>query len=243
MGYFTSKGVYRLMKSASNQTIAFIIAREKSRGLKLKNLQTVGGVSLVGRAIVAAKKSNVVDRIIVSTESAKIAKETKRYSNIELITRPASLAQDSSKVIDTALYCINQIGITTGTSILLQPTSPLREGKDISDALDLFRKYSSGSVVSVYSSPHHPYKTLLNNSGKLMPIHSWEDLETSRQDLPQTLQLNGAIYINSISDLIKNKSFLTKPIYPYLMDGIKSIDVDSVFELEMANYFWEKLHG
>ena len=61
------------------KTICIIPARGGSKGIKLKNLQKIGGKPLLYYPINAAKKSKVCDLILVSTDSKKIEKVAKKY--------------------------------------------------------------------------------------------------------------------------------------------------------------------
>ena len=54
------------------KVICIIPARGGSKGIKLKNLQKVNNKPLIYYPIQAAIKSNVCDKIIVSTDSVKI---------------------------------------------------------------------------------------------------------------------------------------------------------------------------
>ena len=55
------------------KTICILCARGGSKGIKNKNLQLVDGKPLIYYPIKAAQISGVVDKIIVSTDSKKIA--------------------------------------------------------------------------------------------------------------------------------------------------------------------------
>jgi CMP-N-acetylneuraminic acid synthetase len=53
--------------------VAFIPARGGSKGIVRKNLQEVGGLSLLARSIGAAAGAGVFDDVVVSTEDSEIA--------------------------------------------------------------------------------------------------------------------------------------------------------------------------
>ena len=53
--------------------LAIIPARGGSKGLPGKNIKLLGGLPLICHSIKAALKSNLIDRVIVSTEDNEIA--------------------------------------------------------------------------------------------------------------------------------------------------------------------------
>src|SRR5699024_9258628 len=80
---------------APHRTVAIIPARGGSKGIPLKNLQKVAGISLLARAITAAKSSPSIDRVIVSTDHEGIAAEALR-TGAEVSHRPAEIAGDAA---------------------------------------------------------------------------------------------------------------------------------------------------
>ena len=54
--------------------ICIITARSGSKGLKNKNIRKLKGLPLIAHTIIAAKKSKVLSRVILSTDSKLYAK-------------------------------------------------------------------------------------------------------------------------------------------------------------------------
>ncbi|SMB85447.1 N-acylneuraminate cytidylyltransferase [Pasteurella testudinis DSM 23072] len=218
------------------QKIAVILARAGSKGIPNKNLQLVNGISLIGRAIMSAQDCNFFDKIIVSTDGQTIAKEAAKYS-ADIVMRPEYLATDKAKSIDALLHVFASKNISSGLSVMLQPTSPFRTSEDIMSAVNMHQKNQRGlgCVVSVKHMEEHPYKMLIWDGVSYTPISNAKYLEYPRQSLPKVVKHNGAIYVNRIEDLIQHQRFFIEPIGTYLMPEERSIDIDTYEDLLAAN--------
>ncbi|WP_019520671.1 acylneuraminate cytidylyltransferase family protein [Faucicola boevrei] len=222
----------------TNNYVAIIPARGGSKGIKDKNLQTVGGVSLVARAIIQAQKVSQISQIIVSTDSQKIADEAIKYG-AKVHFRSEQTASDTTKTIDVIAEMAQDLQLSHEICVLLQPTSPLRTSEHILQTIDLFEKNNNqGSAITITPSEHHPYKmVVLNEMGEFAPVRELADLEMPRQALPKAYRINGAVYVKKMADLVNEQSFFGNPQAFVEMDERSSIDIDTLADLQLANEY------
>lgn len=85
-----------------------IPARGGSKGVPRKNLQKVGELTLLARAIYAAKESQFTDEIYVSTDDQEIFEEAQECGAIA-IRRPSELATDEAITPPVIQHALTQI--------------------------------------------------------------------------------------------------------------------------------------
>ena len=72
-----------------NKTLALIPARGGSKGIPRKNIRSFAGYPLIAWSIAAARQSELVTRVIVSTDDEEIATVAREYGAETPFLRPA----------------------------------------------------------------------------------------------------------------------------------------------------------
>ena len=120
------------------RVIAIIPARSGSKGLKNKNILILKGKPLIYYPIKAAKKSNLVDDVVVSTDSKKYKKIAEKYGAKCPFLRPKKISSDNSSsfdVVDHVIRFFKNRNIFYDYLVLLEPTSPKTTYIDLNNAL------------------------------------------------------------------------------------------------------------
>ena len=217
-----------------NLFVALIPARGGSKGLKKKNLYPVNNKPLISWTIESAISSHYLEQIFVSSDDNSIL-EIASKEGVNCIERPANLAEDTSSMESVIMHSIEQIdkqGIGFKYLILLQPTSPLRDSKDIDLACKKFVQLKADSLISVTNVESSVLKTLVkDNNGFLRPAFDNKFPSMNRQQLPLAYRPNGAIYIINKKLFLNNPTLFQKDTAMYEMKENKSIDVDSINDI------------
>ena len=223
--------------------IAIIPAKKYSSRLKNKNLKLLNGKPLIYYTIKAALKSNYITKVLVSTDSKKIAKISQKMGAEVPFIRPKKLTKSNTTLAEVCVHALEFLQKSEKKKInsilALQPTSPLRTYKDIDKAIKIFKRNRVEFLTSFTKTKpsewlyHHCknkiFKKIIKSSGA-----------DNSQNLKQTLILNGAIYI------YKTKSLYKKKINKNLISGIimpnnRSVDIDYLEDFNYAEYLLRKI--
>jgi CMP-N,N'-diacetyllegionaminic acid synthase len=220
------------------RNIAIIPARSGSKGLKDKNIKLLNNKPLIGYTIDAAKNSNLFDEIYVSTNSEHYAQIASDLGANVPFLRSDDLSSDTAsswEVIKDTLIKYRKLGEEFNTVALLQPTSPLRNDRDIINSFNVMNNKEANAVVSVCEVDHSPLWTnVLPKDHSLEGFLNEELIQTPRQHLSTHYRINGAIYLvktdylMSIDNIYKEKCFAT------VMSKVNSVDIDDIVDFKLA---------
>lgn len=220
----------------NKRILGLIPARGGSKGIKDKNIRDLCGKPLIAYSIEAAMNCELIDDVVVTTDSRTIADVALSYGAEVPFLRPSELASDTSKTIDAVLHALNELeklGKVYDYLVLLQPTQPLRTADHISEALKTFVSNGCKGLVSVSQVNDHPIliRSILE-TGELAPLLG-RDSTCRRQDMPPYYRVNGCIYINKVDEICYETGF-NDNVVPYIMDRASSIDIDEEMDLAIA---------
>ena len=216
-----------------------IPARGGSKGIPNKNIVDVCGKPLIQYTIdlaIKLKERRHVSRVIISTDCQKIANIAELLGGEIPFLRPESISTDDSKSIDSITHAIlhfEELGFFYDAVVVLQPTSPLRQYEDLTNALELFTANSCDSLISAYKEETINRLIMYNRNGDMaQSLHEDHNRGIRRQDHHPVYIRNGAIYI-ARTDYIKRYNRIISQV-PLLFEMSKqnSINIDTNADLE-----------
>lgn len=218
--------------------LSIITARAGSKGLKNKNLKKLNNIPLFLWPINSSLKSKIIDQTVITTDSKEILKYPINKKVIK-IKRPKKISGDKSSSIDALLHVIKELKKKDkyfDYLILLEPTSPLTNEKDIDYCLKkLINKKKVSSLLSIqkviYSHPAYMYSKKKGYLYKRFP----NETKNRRQDLDNLFCLDGSLYISKINELIKFKSFVGGKVIGVEFNKIKNFEIDDKIDLKILN--------
>lgn len=225
------------MELMTKKVLAIIPARGGSKGLPKKNIIDLAGKPLIAWTIEASLGSKYITKTIVSSDSDEILEVVKNY-NTDILKRPIEFASDTSSSEVVVKHVLETLDEKYDYIILLQPTSPLRTTVDIDNAFEQLFSSDATALISVCEYDNKILKAFKENEfGYIEGISNNKYPFVRRQDLPKTYMSNGAIYIIKIDKFLENKSFFTDKTISFIMDEIKSLDIDTKEDLDKVNKY------
>jgi len=224
-----------------------IPARGGSKGLPGKNLKPLGGVPLIGWSIRAARECRSLDRVVVSTEDQAIASAAAALGAEVPFARPAELARDESPIVDVLRHAVlwleKERGSRPDVVVLLQPTSPLREPRDIDETVRLVVEGGADSAQTVTEDRRHPFHRYLLENGKMVPLLKESERLSRRQDAPPVYLPTGSVYAVRGEVLMRDGALKGADHRALVRDFRVSVDVDDEFDLRLAAWLLESKAG
>ena len=221
------------------RVLGIVPARKGSKGIKGKNTKLLNGVRLIEYTLKAASKSNELDSLIVSSDCSETLDIGQSYDCIETRIRPEHLSNDKALTVDVIKHELIELkkkGNNYDIFILLQPTTPFRDYRDIDNCIKMLKAKKKGSIISVVDvGGHHPLRMkVIRNQLLYNYIETGVEDMRPRQDLPKVFIRNGSIYGGYTNDIIDGKGIGVAPSIAYEMSPEKSVNIDTINDYLMA---------
>jgi CMP-N,N'-diacetyllegionaminic acid synthase len=230
-----------------HRILAVVPARGGSKGIRDKNMQVVGGHSLIARAARCLKTPacQQIDRKIISTDVQAYADEAIRHGLEAPFLRPAEWASDTAGAVETMQHAWHAAEAhyqeTYDILLIVEPTCPLRLPEDISGTLDLLIAGKAESVVTVskVDSKFNPAKILALREGRLDFYLPQGAQVKTRQSLENYFYRNGACYAVTRRALLEQNRIFTENTLPLMVDR-PLVNIDEPEDLALARWLVER---
>ncbi len=210
--------------------LGIIPVRGGSKGIPRKNIRPLAGKPLVAYTIEAALKSELINKVIVSTEDSEIAEVSKNFG-AKVLKRPENLAQDETKTAPVLVHVVNELkagGYVPDIIVLLQATCPMRDEIVIDEALKELISSDNDSIFTAFWATRAMPLWRKNHDGSVTALYDYH-LRPRRQEnylIEDVYCEDGALYaikydaFETIHDFIGNNP----KIYPVE----RHIDIDDL---------------
>ena len=220
-------------------SLVIIPARKGSKAIKNKNKININGKKLIEYTFHAVTKSNLNAEICLTTDDNEIIKIAKKYKIYSPFIRPKKISTDKATLNQVITHTLSWYkkfkNFTPDYVILLQPTSPGREIRDIKDSINLFKKSNKNSLISVSPPSNHPCEIIVKKNNKNIFLLK-RPKKTQRQSYPEAYFIDGSIYIFKTNFFLNKNKIYDENSILYLSKSKNLVDIDNKKDLSYFIY-------
>nr|XP_017089480.2 N-acylneuraminate cytidylyltransferase A isoform X1 [Drosophila bipectinata] len=213
---------------SKNNIHALILARGGSKGIQLKNLAEVGGISLLARTIKTIQNSACFEHIWVSTDDKRIALEAQKYGAI-IHDRPEKFAKDNTPSID-AIKEFLEVHATVKDFALFQCTSVFLKPTYIQEAVQKFKTHDC-----VFAAKRSHYLRWKEVNDSLVPVDFNLESRPRRQDWKGDIVETGMFYFSK-RKLVDKGLLQNNRCSIVEINSEDGLEIDSSHDLSLAKY-------
>lgn len=226
---------------ADKKILAVIPARGGSKGLPRKNVKLLQDKPLITWSIEVAKRSELIDRVVVSTDDAEIADVAKQAGADVPFMRPEHLASDSSPTKDALIHCVQTLTEDYDILLLLQPTSPLRTLETMESCIKLSAE-SGKTVISVSESKKPVEWMFYRHDAGFNYVLDGVTKPTRRQDCKPVYYVDGCVYCIQIAELEASHDIFNEHSLTVVSKEQESVDIDTIQDFNYCEYLLKGNH-
>ena len=210
--------------------------RSGSKEIKNKNIKKFNRDNLTNLLLKKIINLKDINRIFILTDSIEYKKKIIKHKKINTeYIRLKKHSADNSIIFDLVNHFFKWSDIKkykTEKILLLQVTSPLLHKNEISKTISFIKQKKISSLFHVSEMMEHPYECIKGFKKKWSPII--KNNKVNRQNFDSFYFITGSLWFFTKKFFLKYKKFYNKKSYAYKIDKINFVDIDTMFDFEIA---------
>lgn len=230
------------------EVLAVIPARGGSVRTPKKNIKLLNGKPLIAYAIEAAKKSEYITQIIISTDDKEIMQLAFDYG-IFYIIRPEHLRGDcpTDDVIFDVVVREQERSFTPDIVVCLEPPQPFRTADHINRCVSFLAQRGDiiDSACTISEISQRPEWMVKRDKGYIKPYTKhWKKDGIIRSPASQEFEplyyINGLVFACKTETLLKYKSMIGKRCIGVITSQEDSFDLDYPEDFELCEMMMKR---
>lgn len=226
-----------------NSCVAIIPARGGSKRIPKKNIKLFHGKPLIAYSIEVALKSNLFDKVIVSTDDEEIAKIALKYGAVVPFLRPKELSDDftgTGAVINHAIEYLKQNGEEFDFVCTIYATAPFLNEKYLIEGFEKLQNSSAKMAFSCTSMPFPIQRTFKITQNERCEMFWPENFTKRSQDLEEAYQDAGQFYWDN-QKIKSDEITFGKDSIPVILPRHLVCDIDTLEDWTRAEFMYQSI--
>lgn len=225
--------------------VAIIPARGGSKRIPDKNIREFAGLPMIAHTIRAAQHSRLFERIIVSTDSAKIAEIAKQHGAEAPFLRPSVLACDHTATIPVLLhaeeYC-QTADLSADYYCCLYATNPLLQIASLKEGFQKLQQSQNKSfAISVVAYDYPVMRGFTIDENDHIQMLFPKSYDQRSQDLPKVYHDAAQFYWWRAGQLTEQSRFFSEHTIPVELSSQHVQDIDTEIDWQLAEMKFQLL--
>ena len=224
--------------------VAVIPARGGSKRIPRKNIREFAGKPMIAWSIEAALKSDLFDKIIVSTDDSMIAEVAKKYGAEVPFVRPKELADDftdTNEVMKHAIQWFIDQGLLIDYACCIYATAPFVQSFYLTEGHDKLINSGKSFAFSITTFSFPVQRAIRINQNGFVEALWPENLDKRSQDLEETYHDAGQFYWGTPEAFMRNIVAFSHESIPIILPRYLVQDIDTMEDWKRAELMFKTL--
>jgi pseudaminic acid cytidylyltransferase len=221
--------------------IAIIPARGGSKRIPRKNIKDFLGKPMIAYAIETALKSNLFDKVIVSTDDKEIAEIAKKYGAEVPFIRPKELADDHAITVAVLSHSVSELkkmSIDAEYVCCIYPCTPMLSIQDLQDMFEEIKTKKIDFVYPIVEYTHPVFRAMSKTKENKMEFLFPENELVRTQDTKKMFHDAGQFYWGKSDAWLNNKRMHTDGI-GFEIPAWRIVDIDTEDDWKRAELMYK----